>query len=85
MRDINVLATEVGVRGLSVKNATPEDVERFLRILQRRFDAAEEAPRLRGPVERWFSNGGRFAALWESVPPADAAPSPLVRHRILAP
>ena len=83
--DINVLAREVGARPVLVKCATRDEVESLVRVLQRRFETAEQAPRLREPVQRWLDHGGQFSVPMEEAAAPDLDPPAVARHRLLLP
>ena len=85
LQDINTLAREVGARPVPVKSATCDEVEVLVRVLQRRFATAEQAPRLREPVQVWLSNGGRFSVPLEDAVAPDLDAPAVARHRLLLP
>ena len=85
LQDINVLAREVGARPVLVKCATRDEVESLVRVLQRRFQTAEQAPRLREPVQRWLDHGGQFSVPMEEAAAPDLDPPAVARHRLLLP
>ena len=59
LQDINVLAREMGARPVLVMCATRDEVGSLVRVLQKRFDTAEQAPRLREPVLHGLAKGLR--------------------------
>ena len=83
-RALNQLANELGVghAGLDAKEASGSEVERLIRLLERRVREDGPLERLRGAAKAFADNGGELSA---EVVSEEASLSPFVpKHRVLA-
>ena len=76
VRVLNTYAEEAGARPIAAKSATGEEVERLVRVLQRRMTTDDQAARLRATAETWLRHGGRFSVPLEDTPEPDARRRP---------
>ena len=86
IRDLNVVAEELGIATLPVKSQG-KSVQKLLKRLQSRCPDEATAGRLRDAAQRWKENGGFLEG--EVTQPDDspavcaAATAPVLRHKIL--
>ena len=83
VRELNAFATGVGHRPICAKTATAADVERLVRVLQRRMPTDDQVAQLRAVAEDWQRHGGRFSVPLEDAPDATALAAPISQHRVL--
>ena len=74
VRELNVLAQHVGAAPLSPKQASKQQVQRLLKLLQRRLVDQGQLVLLHAAAARWVSHGGDVGGVL--VPP----PSQLTRQ-----
>ena len=83
-RVLNQLANELGVAQAAVdaKGAGGAEVDRFIRLLERRVRSDGQLDRLRAAAKAFADNGGELSS---EVVAEDSSSSPLVpKHRVLA-
>ena len=84
VRELNVLAAEMGLPPISVKQHRAVDVEQQARALQRRMRNAGDAARLRRPLTAWIANGGELTVpVLDEGDPETQPRSPVDGHRVL--
>ena len=82
-RALNTLAEELSVASqqVSLRNVQAAEVEKLVRLLERRTATDEQAARLRNAAKAYMDNGGRFESAL--VEPDLEAPAPVAQHRVL--
>ena len=92
MQELNNLSTEVDLAAprLPSKSATPAEVEKVIRLLEPRCQAATLFPRLRAAATQWSDNGGYLSRALLPEPAedgttTDAELSAVLQHKVLAP
>ncbi len=92
VQELNNLSTEVDLPAprLPSKSATPAEVEKVIRLLEPRCQAATLFPRLRAAATQWSDNGGHLSRALLPEPAGDdtttdAELSPVLQHKVLAP
>ena len=73
VRELNVLAQHVGAAPLSPKQASKQQVQRLLKLLQRRLVDQGQLVLLHAAAARWVSHGGDVGGVLVPPQPADAA------------
>ena len=67
VRELNAIAHHVGATPLPPKQASKQQVQRLIKLLQRRLVDQEQLVRLHAAAERWASHGGDVGGVL--VPP----------------